>query len=61
MIFQPSDTPEPETPDQTHNHERCDMDVLAIKDRERSVSITRAPHAVHRSKLALIPRDLNGQ
>ena len=59
MCQQP-DTSEFETPKQTHNHERCDMDVLAIKDRERSVSITRAPHAVRRSKLALIPRDLNG-
>ena len=40
-VFQQPDTSELEPPKQTHNHERCDMDVLAIKDRERSVSITR--------------------
>ena len=40
-MCQRPDTSELETPKQTHNHERCDMDVLAIKDRERSVSITR--------------------
>ena len=61
MLFRPHGTPELEAPKQTHNHERCDMDVLAITDHERSVSITRAPHAARRSKLLLIPRDRNGR